>query len=71
MSKNAEILLAMKAMGERYPEMRFGQMVANIATWAMGPGDEAVWDVSDEQFLRSIQEHLSNPGANGSQPQAR
>ncbi len=55
------ILLAMADMSERYPEMRFGQLVANIASWANGPTAAAVWDVEDDEFLAGIQSHISQP----------
>jgi hypothetical protein len=45
-------------MSEHYPEWRFGQTVSNISFWAYGPKPEAVWDVEDEQFLKTLTEHL-------------
>jgi inosine-uridine nucleoside N-ribohydrolase len=45
-------------MSERYPEWRFGQMVANVSFWAKGPTTQAIWDVEDQQFLEAITKHL-------------
>lgn len=59
MNKKQEILRALEDMCRRYPDMRFGQMVANISTWAVGPKAESVWDVEDEQFLKATLDHLS------------
>jgi hypothetical protein len=38
----------------RYPEWRFGQLVANVSGWA----DVDVWDVEDEQLLAAARAHL-------------
>jgi hypothetical protein len=64
MNKKQEILRALEAMCQRYPEMRFGQMVANISSWAMGPKSESVWDVEDDAFLKATLDHLSSDKPN-------
>jgi hypothetical protein len=38
----------------RYPEWRFGQLVANVAGWA----DQEIWDVEDERLLEAALLHL-------------
>lgn len=48
---------------ELSPQWRFGQLVANVATWAHGPDASAVWDVEDEAFLRAAEEHLKSRSA--------
>ena len=53
-----QILHALEEMSDRYPEWRFGQMVANISHWAKEPTVEAIWDVEDEEFLNGIRSHL-------------
>lgn len=53
-----EIFKALAEMSERYPEWRFGQMVANVSFWAKGPTTQAIWDVEDQQFLETIKKHL-------------
>lgn len=53
-----EIIRALEEMSELYPHWRFGQLVANISSWAEGPRPEAVWDVEDEAFLRGVRSHL-------------
>ncbi len=58
-----EILRALGEMSERYPEWRFGQLVANISYWAKEPSVEAIWDVEDEEFLEGIRSHLSQQSA--------
>ena len=54
-----EILQALRQMSERYPEWRFGQLMANISIWAQGPIAQAIWDVEDDQFLETIKNHLA------------
>ena len=43
-----------------HPDWRIGQIVANIAWWARGPSNEAVWEVSDEEFLAAAEPHLAH-----------
>ncbi len=53
-----EIFKALAEMSDRYPDWRFGQMVANISFWAKGPTAQAIWDVEDQQFLDTLKKHL-------------
>lgn len=53
-----EILATLELLIERYPEMRFGQLVANAAYWANGPMKSAVWDVEDEKLLEAARRNL-------------
>ena len=46
-----ELLQALAELGELFPDWRFGQLVANVATAARGPQPEAVWDAEDEELL--------------------
>lgn len=50
----ADLLAAIAQLCERYPNWRFGQLVANVAGWA----DQGIWDVEDEQFLEAARQHL-------------
>ena len=54
------IAVALEELSKMYPQWRFGQLVANVATWAKGPNAEAVWDVEDEAFLKAAEEHLAH-----------
>lgn len=51
------ILRALKTSCDRYPDMRFGQLVINISNWATRHPD-ALWYVEDEAFLQAITDHL-------------
>ena len=57
------IAVALEELSKLYPHWRFGQLVANVATWAKGPAGEAVWDVDDEEFLRAAEQHLQSKSA--------
>jgi hypothetical protein len=53
-----KILEALGEMSDLYPDMRFGQLVANMSFLAKEPTVEAIWDVEDEQFLEALKKHL-------------
>jgi hypothetical protein len=55
-----EILRQLECLSERAPELRFGQMVADLAFLAKGPWDETLWDLEDEELLAAIQQQLSD-----------
>jgi hypothetical protein len=57
-SVSDRIASALAALRRLHPDWRFGQMMANAATWAKGPAAEAMWDVEDEELLAAIEEHL-------------
>ena len=52
----AELLAAIAELCQRYPNWRFGQLIANVSGWA----DQDVWDVADEQLLEAARSHLQN-----------
>lgn len=50
----------------RLPDMRYGQLVCNIAHMARGyAGPTDVWDVEDDEFLAAAREMLSDLIENG------
>jgi hypothetical protein len=54
-----ELLLALGELSEIHPEMRFGQLVANLTSLVdLAPG--GVWDVEDEALLEAAREHLES-----------
>ena len=40
------------------PEVRFGQLLANLSYLAKGPTNEAIWDMEDEELLVAAKQHL-------------
>jgi hypothetical protein len=55
-----EILRQLERLSELAPEVRFGQLIANLAFLAAGPWDQTLWDLEDEQLLAAIQQHLAD-----------
>ena len=53
-----QVLAALEDLSETYPDWRFGQMIANLATIARGPENESVWDMEDEELLTAIRWQL-------------
>ncbi len=55
-----EILRQLERVSALAPEMRFGQLIANLAFLAAGPWDQTLWDLEDEQLLDALQQHLAD-----------
>ena len=54
----AELLRVLADLSEACPEMRMGQLIANLATLARGAAVEAVWDAEDEELLAAARRQL-------------
>src|SRR5439155_1548423 len=48
----AELLRLLGELSDAAPDLRLGQLVANVASLALGAKPEAVWDAEDEQSSR-------------------
>ena len=62
-----ELLSLLAELSEADPELRLGQLIANLATLAQGAKDEAVWDAEDEELIaaaRRLLEHYRMRQAN-------
>ncbi len=57
----ADLLAVIAQLRERYPNWRFGQLIANIAGWT----DQEIWDVEDEQFMEAARQHLQHLESSG------
>jgi hypothetical protein len=55
-----EILSRLGRLSELAPDMRFGQLIANLAFMAAGPWDQTLWDLEDDQLLSAIQQMESD-----------
>jgi hypothetical protein len=55
-----EILGNLERIGELAPDVRFGQLIANLAFLADGPWNETLWDLEDDQLLQATREHLAD-----------
>ena len=52
----SEILERLSNLTELAPDMRFGQLIANLAFLAAGPWDQSLWDLEDDKLLESIRQ---------------
>ena len=55
-----EILQVLKTMVGHCPDVRFGQLIVNLACIARGPTPEAVWDMEDDELLAAVKSHLED-----------
>jgi hypothetical protein len=55
-----EILRQLERLSELAPDLRFGQLVANLAFLAAGPWDQTLWDLEDERLLAAIRQHVTD-----------
>ena len=53
-----ELLEVLSEMSAQCPEVRLGQLVANLSTLAKGPTVEAIWDTEDEELLAAARQQL-------------
>jgi hypothetical protein len=59
-SERREILRLLAELSDAAPEVRFGQLVANLSYLARGLSAEAIWDMEDEELLRAATAHLEH-----------
>ncbi len=55
-----ELLNVLEEIGEHSTSVRFGQLIANLSYLALGPTNEAIWDVEDSELLAAARKHLSD-----------
>ena len=53
-----ELLRLLAELSDEAPDVRFGQLIANLSYLGRGLSAESVWDVEDEDLLRAAREHL-------------
>jgi hypothetical protein len=59
-SVRKEIIRLLPELSELTPDVRFGQLMANLSYLAVGPTNEAIWDMEDEQLLDAIRQHIAS-----------
>jgi len=61
MSNNirSELLSRLEELSRALPEMRFGQLIANMALVARGAEEGAIWDMEDEELLAAVNWQLA------------
>jgi hypothetical protein len=55
-----ELLRLLAELSDVDPELRLGQLIANLATLAQGAKSEAIWDAEDEELLAAARRLLGN-----------
>jgi hypothetical protein len=55
-----EILRSLADLVEQTPDVRFGQLIANLSVIARGPTPEAVWDMEDDELLEAVKSHIED-----------
>jgi hypothetical protein len=53
-----ELLRLLGELSHEASELRFGQLVANLATLAHGARIEAIWDAEDEELIEAARRLL-------------
>jgi len=53
-----ELLHLLGELSGDAPNLRLGQMIANLATLALGAKPEAIWDVEDEELVAAAKRLL-------------
>ena len=62
-----QLLNLLTELSDSAPDLRLGQMIANLATLAQGAKPEAVWDAEDDELLdaaRRLAEHYRSRAVN-------
>lgn len=54
----SEILQVLAELSEAAPELRLGQLMANLSYMARGLSSEAIWNMEDDELLAVAREHL-------------
>ena len=50
----------LEQLSELTPDVRFGQLMANLSYLAVSPTTEAIWDMEDEQLIAAIRKHIED-----------
>ena len=53
------LLAVLAELSAACPEMRFGQLIANLSTLARGLSPEGLWDAEDDELLAAARKQLA------------
>jgi hypothetical protein len=53
-----EVLEVLAELSEAVPEVRLGQLIANLSYLARGLSSESIWNMEDDELLAVAREHL-------------
>jgi hypothetical protein len=51
--------VALSELSECCPEVRLGQLIANLSYLAIGPSNQGIGEVEDEELLSAARRHLN------------
>ncbi|MCI0362047.1 MAG: hypothetical protein L0211_26490 [Planctomycetaceae bacterium] len=57
-STRKQVLEHLVELSELCPDIRFGQLIANLSYQARGLSNESIWDMEDEELLVAVKEQL-------------
>jgi hypothetical protein len=57
MATQHELLDKLAVLWESSPEVRFGQLLANLGFLVEDRTDQSLWDIEDEQLLKVMEGH--------------
>jgi len=55
-----EIFRVLEEISAISPDVRIGQLIANLSYIARGPSAESIWDMEDDQLLAAARKHLED-----------
>jgi len=58
-SERKELIALLGELSALCPDMRIGQLIANLAVVARGAEPGAIWDMEDDELLGAIQRQLA------------
>jgi hypothetical protein len=58
--ERSELLRLLAELSEEATELRFGQLMANLATLAHGAKVEAIWDAEDDELAAAARRMLGH-----------
>ncbi len=69
-STRKQVLELLAELSVLCPEVRFGQLIANLSYQARGLTNESIWDVEDDELLAAIEQQLETFRARASETSA-
>jgi hypothetical protein len=57
-TNRTKLLTVLAELSAACPEMRFGQLIANLSTLAKGMSADGLWDVEDDELLAAARKQL-------------
>ena len=59
-NERVEVPRLLSNLCELTPDVRFGQLIANLSYLAIGPTAEAIWEMEDDQLIKAIKQLTAN-----------